>query len=482
MGDVSRRLLKATQQWYLHPLHVPVILLNIFFDHAAWEVNRLCIEVERFEFLSRDAGIGSLQSFDTITTELQYIQRDLDFLQSLAKFLLETMEFLEKKIFDRENPRKRDDGISDMYRKYVYQTNPHMEEKLNNVLHLIENNLSTATYLQARTSDSLDFVKGKIALRDNDSNREDADSNKAMSFLQMVFLPATFIAAILSMSFFNLSASPPTVSSYIWVFWVIALILTALTLGAYFFWKWRTKKKIEAEEAELKKREKRWGVGMRTDGTLNGSASGTDGESGGGRRKKRRRRRREKYNDSGGDDDAGGGGKKKKEKPELVSWMCQLNLMPSSIHKRENSAEYVGLASHTSRLEYADTLSISQRRPTPFRMQTCRTSPILMTTPFASYASNTHSCTALFHPVPRRPHRTSIVQRDEDTEDEKRANLARIARHGKIAASNSELNIVLTAVVVNPLHRTPSKNKPSVPIRAKILVHNHGLTWEYLLP
>src|SRR6202000_3428128 len=97
--------------WYLHPLHVPVILLGIFFDHAAWEVNRLCSEVEQFEFLSREAGIGSLKSFDTITTELQYIRRDLDFLQSLTKFLLETMEFLEKKIFDREPPNRRDEGV-----------------------------------------------------------------------------------------------------------------------------------------------------------------------------------------------------------------------------------------------------------------------------------------------------------------------------------------------------------------------------------
>jgi hypothetical protein len=152
-GDISRRLLKASQQWYLHPLHVPVILLSIFFDHAAWEINRLCIEVENFEYLSRDAGIGSLNKFDCITTELQYIRRDLDFLKSLTKFLLETLEFLEKKIFEREP--SRDDTVQ----SYVYQTNPHMEEKLTNTLHLIENNLSTAEYLQARTRDALDFVR-----------------------------------------------------------------------------------------------------------------------------------------------------------------------------------------------------------------------------------------------------------------------------------------------------------------------------------
>lgn len=162
VGDVSRRILKATQQWYLHPLHVPVILLGIFFDHAAWEINRLCVEVERFEYLSRDAGIGSLEQFDTITTELQYIRRDLDFLMSLTKFLLETMDFLEKKIFEREASARggrSDDGISESYKVYVYQTNPHMEEKLNNTLHLIENNLSTSQYLQARTQDALDFVR-----------------------------------------------------------------------------------------------------------------------------------------------------------------------------------------------------------------------------------------------------------------------------------------------------------------------------------
>jgi len=61
-GDLKRRLLKASSRWYLHPLHVPVVLLGVFFDHAAWEVNRLCKVVAHFESLSRDAGIGSLDN------------------------------------------------------------------------------------------------------------------------------------------------------------------------------------------------------------------------------------------------------------------------------------------------------------------------------------------------------------------------------------------------------------------------------------
>ncbi|OAP59430.1 hypothetical protein AYL99_06728 [Fonsecaea erecta] len=337
IGDVSRRLLKASQQWYVHPLHVPVILLGIFFDHAAWEVNRLCVEVGHFEFLSRDAQIGSLEHFDAITTQLQYLRRDLDFLQSLAKFLLETMDFLEEKIFLREWDSKvgRDDGTVTSYRLYVHQTNPHMEEKLMNISHLIDNNLSTCQYLQARTSDALDFIKGKISLRDNDSNREDADSNKTMSFLQMIFLPATFVAAIVSMNFFDLTVSPPRVSGYIWIFWLVSLGLTGLVLAIYFFWRWKGKVKAEEERREARRREKMlgWeegGGGENAYGT--GSEPDSDAEGGGGGGGKRRRTRRSRRRGRGrrgkrtiSDDSANDGERrtapgqaKKKEKPELV--------------------------------------------------------------------------------------------------------------------------------------------------------------------
>lgn len=354
IGDVSRRLLKATQQWYLHPLHVPVILLNIAFDHAAWEVNRMCIEVGHFEFLSRDAEIESLEMFDTITTELQYIRRDLGFLQSLTKFLLETMEFLEKKVFDREimdgsgGRGRQDDFIAESYRTYVYQTNPHMEEKLNNIVHLIENNLATCEYLQSRTRDSLDFVsgfllilgspstplckrrlsylclqiKGKISLRDNASNREDADSNKTMSFLQMVFLPATFVAAIVSMNFFDLTASPPTVSGYIWIFVVVALLLTGFVLGLYFFWKWRSQVKIDQEEKEAKRRERMGAAWQAWEGVYVGEDGSGSGDDKGGRKKRRRRRKSRRRGsddeESPGDTEGGRGPRKRNEKPELT--------------------------------------------------------------------------------------------------------------------------------------------------------------------
>lgn len=93
---------------------------------------------------------SSLERYDSITTELRYVRRAFDFQQRLTKFLLDTLEYLEQKVFtDREMT---------MYEAFVRETNPHMEEKLKNTMGLVENNLQTCDYLQARTKDALDFV------------------------------------------------------------------------------------------------------------------------------------------------------------------------------------------------------------------------------------------------------------------------------------------------------------------------------------
>jgi hypothetical protein len=133
----------------------------------------------------------------------------------------------------------------------------------------------------------------------------------------MIFLPATFVAAIVSMNFFDLTTSPPKVSSYIWIFWLVALGLTAVVLAVYFFWKWKTKMKMDEEKKEIERREREvgWWGAPGGDGAVNsGYGSGSDAESG---RKKRRRRRRSGRYDSG-DDGQGKAGKKSKEKPELA--------------------------------------------------------------------------------------------------------------------------------------------------------------------
>ncbi|KEF60842.1 uncharacterized protein A1O9_02404 [Exophiala aquamarina CBS 119918] len=297
-GDVMRRLQETREPYYAHPLNVPVVLLNIFFDHIAWEISRLCVAVREFEILSRDAQISSLEDFDTITTELQYARRSLDFQLSLSKFLLETSKFLEEKIFAR-TVMSRDGGMAEQYRKYVFQTNPHIEEKLNNIQNLIENNLSTCQYLQSRTRDALDYIKGQIAWYDSRSSKDDAESNKTMSFLQMVFLPSTFVAAIISMNFFSFDENPPKVSGYIWIFFVVALALTASVIAIYFLWKKRSQAKEDKAETRQLKQKEEWLAARGDAGSEPSDAPGDDSydERGHGKRRKRRRPKVSKHID-----------------------------------------------------------------------------------------------------------------------------------------------------------------------------------------
>ena len=115
-----------------------------------------------------------------------------------------------------------------------------------------------------------------------------------MSFLQMVFLPSTFVAAIVSMNFFSFDSSPPKVSGYIWIFFVVALALTGITIGIYFWWK-RHKKKTDEKEQEKNLQERKQLFEMREEaGSDPSDGSGDDVSGRTGRRKHRRRRKRSK--------------------------------------------------------------------------------------------------------------------------------------------------------------------------------------------
>ena len=100
-------------------------------------------------------------------------------------------------------------------------------------------------------------INGTISLRDNEANREDADSNKTMSFLQMTFLPATAVAAICSVNVFDWTKDPPSTNPSFWVFALSAIILTVIVLVVYFGVKRYSRMKAEKEQATAKAKEDR---------------------------------------------------------------------------------------------------------------------------------------------------------------------------------------------------------------------------------
>ncbi|KAI4148642.1 MAG: hypothetical protein LQ340_005010, partial [Diploschistes diacapsis] len=214
--DIRARMSPETSPWLDHPLHLPKVLLDIHVDHIAWEVNRLVGETDDLEDFSKNSKNKALEDTDSIISQLSYISRSLDFLENLTNFLLETLDFFavtlpedDASLAASAHAHGRGNGLA--HQTFIRNTHYQMKEDLTNTLSQLRNNIQTCDYLQSRTADSLNYIS---ALYDDDQatiSARDARSNSTMSILQMIFLPATAVAAICSMGIFNWQApAPPT--------------------------------------------------------------------------------------------------------------------------------------------------------------------------------------------------------------------------------------------------------------------------------
>jgi flagellar biosynthesis/type III secretory pathway M-ring protein FliF/YscJ len=83
------------------------------------------------------------------------------------------------------------------------------------------------------------------------SQLKDAQSNKTISIVTMTFLPATAVAAVCSMGVFDWQQPDKVhVSPHFWIFWVVAIILTAIVLGVFLIWKRGLRKKARLREQD----------------------------------------------------------------------------------------------------------------------------------------------------------------------------------------------------------------------------------------
>ncbi|KAF2177163.1 hypothetical protein K469DRAFT_380510 [Zopfia rhizophila CBS 207.26] len=73
----------------------------------------------------------------------------------------------------------------------------------------------------------------EIALATNRDSRH----MRSIALVTMIFLPGTFFASMFSMTFFNWSNDPGTsvVSSYLWIYVLMTVLCTALTLGLWYY-------------------------------------------------------------------------------------------------------------------------------------------------------------------------------------------------------------------------------------------------------
>jgi len=79
---------------------------------------------------------------------------------------------------------------------------------------------------------------------------------KMLSLMGAVFLPATFIASIFSMSFFDFipddpDTAVPPVSPLIWIYFAFTIPVTLVAVALYLWWERRREARYAAEDRDI---------------------------------------------------------------------------------------------------------------------------------------------------------------------------------------------------------------------------------------
>ena len=93
--------------------------------------------------------------------------------------------------------------------------------------------------------------------------KRDSTSMKTLSLLGAIFLPATYLASVFSMTFFNFqnqasnnnnsagNTSEPVVSKDLWIYFAISVPLTLIIVLVWRWWDRRRERRYELEDADI---------------------------------------------------------------------------------------------------------------------------------------------------------------------------------------------------------------------------------------
>lgn len=92
--------------------------------------------------------------------------------------------------------------------------------------------------------------------------KRDSTSMKTLSLLGAIFLPATYLASVFSMTFFNFqdqnnnsnnngNEDEPVVSKDLWIYFVIAIPMTLVVVLIWHLWDRRRERRYQREDADI---------------------------------------------------------------------------------------------------------------------------------------------------------------------------------------------------------------------------------------
>ncbi|KAF7935536.1 hypothetical protein BELL_0096g00010 [Botrytis elliptica] len=133
-----------------------------------------------------------------------------------------------------------------------------VETYANTTLKRLENERSLSTIVLAQRDSKLQYDMGKLQYEMALASKRDSSAMKTIAILGILFLPGTFVASILSTTFFdfqNASSLRAAVSPSFWIYWVITVPVTLIILVFWYLWERKRDGRFVKERNEREKTE-----------------------------------------------------------------------------------------------------------------------------------------------------------------------------------------------------------------------------------
>ncbi|KAF3919475.1 hypothetical protein ABW20_dc0100116 [Dactylellina cionopaga] len=185
------------------------------------------LESRDVRFLEFD--VVPAEEYDGIVAELSYCQTELAVLGNISRFSLDSGDWLERAMKDSISIEGRMPSLVEL----------DILGDISFAACRAKSQLSQIQHLKERAESQMALNDSRYSASIAEDSKHDSRAMRTIAVLTTLFLPGTFLATYFSMGMFNWNPGDggrPSISPYIWIYWAVAIPLTAVVMIGWKFW------------------------------------------------------------------------------------------------------------------------------------------------------------------------------------------------------------------------------------------------------
>ncbi|KAN0102708.1 hypothetical protein V8E51_011021 [Hyaloscypha variabilis] len=256
--EILRRLSFATAE-ASHPLLMPGIFAELERNRQVPIVETTIDEIETriFELDFQSSDIEGMPDSETkkrnqakrsAWLDTTYLRNGLVSWNTQLAKIHQHADELKETIFKARIDETREKRVQDTERAFMVQQEPEASNerlrrvgdkisgRIQGIIDEYDDKIRDCTMRVEGMAMATQWALGETNVEIALSTGRDSRHMRSIAIVTMVFLPGTFFATVFSMTFFNWFGTPgKVVSSYFWIYIVITVFFTLLTLGCWWY-------------------------------------------------------------------------------------------------------------------------------------------------------------------------------------------------------------------------------------------------------